>query len=275
MARSKKPKAGKTLPAPVGIGTRYDAQLQALIAEMLRETEREVRRLFESPVAVESHVMTDASISSQARILINALQTTFSLRFAQRAKPLAERMVRQATDASATAVKRSLKSLSAGMSLPTASLKTGPLAEIVKASVAENVGLIKSIPAEYLDNVRGAVMRSITTGNGLQDLVPFMEKQNGQTKRRAKNVALDQTRKAYQSMNAERMKAAGVKSFEWVHSGGGQKPRPDHVAMSGNIYRYDNLPVIDERTGERGIPGQAPNCRCTARPVLDFGDDEG
>ena len=275
MNRSSKPKAGKTLPAPVGIGTRYNAEMQALVSEMLRETEREVRKLFESPVAVESHVMTDASISSQARILINALQTTFSLKFAQRSKPLAERMVSQATAASATAVKRSLKSLSAGMALPTASLKTGPLAEIIKASVAENVGLIRSIPEKYLDNVRGAVMRSITTGNGLQDLVPFMEKQAGQTKRSAKNTALDQTRKAYQSMNAERMKAAGVKSFEWIHSGGGQKPRPDHVAMSGNVYRYDDLPVIDERTGERGIPGQAPNCRCTSRPVLDFGDDEG
>lgn len=274
MTPSRKPKAGRTVPSPVGISTRYNAEMQALVSEMLRETEREVRKLFESPVAVESHVMTDASISSQARILINALQTTFSLKFAQRSKPLAERMVSQATAASATAVKRSLKSLSVGMALATASLKTGPLAEIIKASVAENVGLIRTIPEKYLDNVRGAVMRSITTGNGLQDLVPFFEKQAGQTERSAKNTALDQTRKAYQSMNAERMKAAGVKSFEWVHSGGGQKPRPDHVAMSGNVYRYDDLPVIDERTGEKGIPGQAPNCRCTSRPVLDFGDGE-
>ena len=31
--------------------------------------------------------------------------------------------------------------------------------------------------------------------------------------------------------------------------------------MDGNICRYDDLPVIDERTGERrGIPGQAINC---------------
>jgi hypothetical protein len=35
--------------------------------------------------------------------------------------------------------------------------------------VTENVGLIKSIPTQYLGGVQGAVMRSITTGNGMQD----------------------------------------------------------------------------------------------------------
>jgi uncharacterized protein with gpF-like domain len=30
------------------------------------------------------------------------------------------------------------------------------------------------------------------------------------------------------------------------------------------------LPVIDPRTGERGIPGQAINCRCVMRPLVEF-----
>ena len=132
---------------------------------------------------------------------------------------------------------------------------------------ADTEALVLSLPAPTLKGTP----EQLPTGPGIEansDKAPAAL----QIAKGAKNVALDQTRKAYQSMNAERMRAAGVKSFEWIHSGGGQKPRPDHVAMSGNVYRYDNLPVIDKRTGERGIPGQAPNCRCTARPVLDFGD---
>lgn len=271
-----KPKAlrGSVLPAPTGIEARYNAALQKLVREMLRDTRREVVALFESPVAIESHVTTDASIASQSRILMNSLTNRFTDLFGKASKAMAERMVEEAGKHSAAALGRSLKELSGGLTLKTDTLRSGPIGEIAKAAVAENVSLIKSIPEQYLQKVQGAVMRSITTGNGLQDLQPFLEEQEGMTVRRAKNIALDQTRKAYQSINAGRMKAAGIKRFEWVHSGGGQKPRPDHVAMSGNIYSYDDLPVIDERTGERGIPGQAPNCRCSARPVLDFGDGD-
>lgn len=271
-----KPKAleGSVLPAPTGIEARYNAALQKLVTQMIRETRRDVVALFESPTAIASHVTTDASISSQSRILMNALSNKFTDLFGKASKELSERMVEQTGKHSAAALGTSLKELSGGLKLKTDTLRSGPIGEIAKAAVAENVSLIKSIPEQYLQKVQGAVMRSITTGNGLQDLQPFLEEQEGMTKRRAKNIALDQTRKSYQSINAGRMKAAGIKKFIWIHSGGGQKPRPDHVAMDGNTYSYDDLPVIDERTGERGIPGQAPNCRCTARPVLDFGDGD-
>lgn len=261
---------GPSLGAPTAVEARYQAALRKLTLRMLDEVEREVEALFTSPTAEVSHVATDASISSQSRILMNALQSRFALLFSRAAAGLAEGMVGQAAKASASSLGRSLRELSGGVAIKTDVLTSGPVAEVVKASVAENVGLIKSIPAQYLDDVRGAVMRSITTGNGLADLQPYLVQQRGVAERRAKNLALDQTRKAYQSINAERMKAAGIKKFEWVHSGGGQKPRPLHVEMNGNVYSYDNLPVIDERTGERGIPGQAVNCRCTARPVLEL-----
>ena len=42
--------------------------------------------------------------------------------------------------------------------------------------------------------------------------------------------------------------------------------------MSGKVYRLDDPPVIDARTGERGLPGQAIFCRCTMQPIVKFGD---
>lgn len=76
-----------------------------------------------------------------------------------------------------------------------ASKVTDPLKNTLTASLAENVDLIKSIPQQYLSGVQQAVMRSITTGNGLQDLQPYLEKQGGVTERRATLIANDQTRK--------------------------------------------------------------------------------
>lgn len=264
---------GTTLQNPAGVGARYVRELGALTAQMTAQVNREVRRLFEGEAAKAFFAQDARSVGSEARILVNSLQARFQDLFNKRAKILADRMVRGADRASASATHSSLEKLSGGMSLKT-NVMTPALSNVYKASVAENVGLIKSIASEYLDKVQGAVMRSITTGNGLQDLIPALQQYEGQTHRRARNIALDQTRKAYNSINKGRMQAIGIKKFKWHHSGGGAHPREDHIAMDGNVYSFDDLPVIDERTGERGIPGQAVNCRCTMSPVFVFEDEE-
>jgi SPP1 gp7 family putative phage head morphogenesis protein len=204
--------------------------------------------------------------------LTNALTAKFEQLFSLAARPLAEKMVTKASRASEAQLSMSLKKLSGGVTLSKKSI-AGTLRTAFKASVTENVGLIKSIATDYQSRMQGAVMRSITTGNGLKDLTRHFESYEGITKRKAKNLAIDQTRKAYNTMNAGRMKKSGIKKYQWLHSGGGQKPRPDHIAMNGNIYSFDDPPVIDEQTGERGIPGQAYNCGCTMLPIVEF--DEG
>jgi len=238
---------------------------------MTAQVKRDVLRLFKTDPAA-AHFGQDATIASQSRILMADLGNRFNALFAKKARPLAEGMVKAADKSGASALYSSLQKLSGGMSLKT-SLGSPALNEITKASVAENVSLIKSIASEYLQKVEGAVMRSITTGNGLQDLVPALEQYEGQTHRRAKNIALDQTRKVYNSVNKGRMEALGIGKFMWHHSGGGAHPREDHVDMDGEIYSFEELPIIDPRSGERGIPGQAPNCRCTMSPVFDFSKD--
>lgn len=259
---------GQQLHPPAAVASRYVQALSALTAQMTAQVEREVLRLFDTDAA-GAHFGQDATIASQSRILMNALANKFSELFARKAATLADRMVSGATTASATALHSSLEKLSGGLSLKT-KINNPSLTNIYKASVAESVSLIKSIPAQYLQKVEGAVMRSITTGNGLQDLVPALQQYQGQTHRRAQNIALDQTRKTYNAINKGRMQAIGVKKFQWHHSGGGAHPREDHMEMDGQIYSFAELPVIDPKTGERGIPGQAPNCRCTMSPVFDF-----
>src|SRR5690606_26007916 len=122
------------------------------------------------------------------------------------------------------------------------------------------------------------VMRSITTSNGLQDLIPALRERNVKVKNWAENVARDQTRKAYATINRTRMEETGIEEFEWIHSGGANQPRPFHMhkfpaGLNGGIFRFDDPPVIDEKTGERGFPGQLPYCGCTMRPVIRFKKD--
>lgn len=273
---------GKPLPYPAGVMERYRLALQAITDEMTKTTEKQIVELFQHPDfkdyfnsygEIAGVAMDAISPGSQARILTNKLKVQFTQLFNEKAKPMAERMVNQANEASATATYASLKELSGGLSLDVRGI-TPQMAEFMKLAVANNVALIKSIPAQYFEKVQGAVYRSIFDGKGLEDLHDFFSQQYGEQSRRAKNVALDQTRKAYNALNKGRMQKTGVQKFRWLHSGGGIHPRPLHQGYHGRVFSFSNLPVIDERTGERGIPGQAVNCGCTMQPVIEFEDGE-
>lgn len=263
---------GTPLANPAAVEERYAKALKKLVWKMTVEVEKEIEKLYKTPEA-KAYFTQDASVASQARILMNALQSKFDDMFGRAAQIIASRMVGEADKASKSALAQSLKAMSGGMTIKT-NIQSADLRETVKASISQNVALIKSIPSEYLQKVSGAVFRSVTSGQGMADLKPQIQKYGEMTDRRAKNIALDQTRKAYNSINADRMRKAGIKKFKWFHSGGGLHPRADHIALSGQIFSFDNLPVIDQKTGERGLPGQAIGCRCFQVPVIEFDNGE-
>lgn len=262
---------------------KYTSALNRLVREMTDEVKEQVSKLFHGEIAddyfeqQEQASAMDASLASKARILMNALTDKFTQLFSDRSRTLAERMVSSVATVSKSNLHSSLKQLTGGLSLKTGIVPKG-MEDVAKATVAENVSLIESIPEQYLKNVTGAVMRSITSGDGLAELVPTISKYNGQTLRRAKNLALDQTRKAYNSINKQRMQAVGIKQFEWLHSGGGQVPRESHLKISGHVFSFENLQAEQAALGvppdDRGLPGYPINCKCTMVPVIDFDNQD-
>ncbi len=280
---------GSSLRYNAAVQQRYRSTLQQLLDRMEKTVRREVLKLLRGEIAddyfdeQEEQAAMDASIASRARMLMNRLSDTFSQLFGEKAKPVAREMVAQSAVASSNGLRGSLKDISEEVSLKTSPIPKG-MEEIVKSLVTENVNLIESIPELYLKDVTGEVMRSITFPGGA-DVESVVSKRlthyKGIADRRVKNISLDQTRKAYNSLNKARMQAVGIKQFVWLHSGGGQHPRRSHQAMSGKTYSFDNLPVINQEQVDRGyespvrgIPGQAINCKCTMKPVIRFeGED--
>jgi SPP1 gp7 family putative phage head morphogenesis protein len=265
-ALNRKSFKGHTLAYPAPVMERYRKGIAALVAQMTAQTRREVEKLF------KSHGFThDASPASQARILAKSLKDRFTDLFARSAKPLAENMVSQTDAASKSAIYSSLKQASGGLSLKT-NITTPGMREMWKGAVAENVSLIKTIADEYLGKVERDMFRAITTGNGLADMIPALEKYEGYSHRKAELVALDQTRKVYSQTNRDRLVAVGVTKFEWIHSGGGSHPRVQHEEWDGQVFSFDDLPV-DEDFGPV-LPGQAINCKCSSRPVIEIEGEE-
>ncbi len=264
---------GAPLNPNMGVAAHYQQKLTLLIRRMVEDVKKQVEGLYKEDHAKEFFGQDD-SISSQARILTNALKEKYERLFYDEAPGIAEYFASESNKASSKSVHHTIKEFSGGLSIPTANMG-GDLVEVFKATVTENVALIKSIPEQYLSGVQQAVMRSIVGGGGKQSVTEYLIKEHAKTYARAKRISLDQTRKAFEGMSRERMKRAGVKKFEWVHTGGSNEPRPLHQhTLNGKIFSYDDPPVIDENTGERGFPGQLINCRCRQAPVIDFGDEE-
>lgn len=275
----------------------YAKRTRDLIEAMIKETKRELLALFKSPDAVvldaadvyirqarEAGLLPplgpvvdamDASLAELAQLLLERVQAKFTVMFDNAATAISDMMVKDTLANSDRTISASLKEASQSVTLR----MTPRVAQMVDAGAAESTALIRSVPSKYLSQVQGDVMRSITTGNGLQDLVPALEKQNVKTLNWASNVAKDQTRKVYNNINKARMQDAGVNKFEWIHSGGSNKPRKFHLdhapgGLNGGIFDFNNPPIIDENTGERGIPGQLPYCGCTMRPIIDLSNEE-
>lgn len=260
---------GQPLRVSVGISSAYYAELERYINRLIRDTRIALSELRELDTAEDSAM--DASIASQARIVMNALQRKFEGIFARVAMPISKRMVERTDKNAYSTLKTSIKDMGAAFTLNPDAL-TGDLADVINASTVASANLIKqNLPAKFLDQIQGDVMRSIQTGSNLS---ADLDKYGVSVKNWAKNVAMDQTRKTYSAINRSRMQSIGLDEFEWIHSGGSQHPRVYHRdELNGKIFKISKPPIIDKKTGERGLPGDAPYCRCIMRPTFRFTDE--
>lgn len=266
---------GKALTHPTATEEKYRAKLDRLIATMRETTEREFRALWTAPeFAPAVATGMDASLASQSRILANALSRRFKIAFGKAAPSLAEWMLRGVNRHATSNLNQSLKEASGGLTLKT-SVIDRQVFEAMKATVAQNVDLIKSIPDKYFTDIQGAVMRGIQEGKGMATVLEAIQATGAVTERRAALIARDQTSKAVTALNKSRLQKLGVRKFRWLHSGSEKQPRELHKrVLNGNVYDLDDPPEIDEKTGERGLPGQLINCKCRMVPVIDFGGGE-
>lgn len=149
--------------------------------------------------------------------------------------------------------------------------------------IEDNVELIKTIPQKYFGKIEKYVEERTRGKISRRALVEKIKKLGYSTQRRAEMIADDQTAKATEKMMLARCKNAGIKMVMWVHSGLSMKPRSYHKkrwdgrtgkrngkpnGLNGYVFNIDNPPVIDKKTGERGYPAQAINCKCYLTPVL-------
>lgn len=256
-------KTVRAVHANRGVETRYRQALQRLIAEMHGSIEWWVTASYRKNPPRVAELAEDATPSQHMAKTLRELAKRWSAKFDDSATQIADAYLRGLFKTSDSAFRAALKD--AGWSVDFK--MTSAMKDAFEASLAENVGLIRSIPEQYLQQVEGAVMRSYTTGRDLESLTKELQALYPKASNRAVLIARDQSNKANAVVNRTRQMELGIVEAVWLHSSGGKEPRPDHVAASGKTYKIAEGCKI---SGEYIQPGEEINCRCVSRAVLPF-----
>lgn len=234
----------------------------ALVREMADSVEYWLRASYRQNTPVMAQ---DATPAAELQAAINRLTRQWQRRFNQAAPLLARWFAKSMHTRSDAALRKILRD--AGISVKFR--MTPAMRDILQATVQENVGLIKSIPQQYLGQVQGLVMRSVTAGRDLEFLNRELLKRYDITEKRARLISIDQNNKATSALQRARHLELGLKEGIWMHSHAGKEPRPTHLANDQKRFDIEKGWFDpDPRVRARIWPGQLINCRCTWRPVV-------
>ena len=275
MAKKKKEQIilGSPLIPNAGVRAWYSKELNALVSGMDARTRREVLEIFRT-VAKKG-----GSVESQERILLNKLRQYYGDLFKRKAKELAQSMVSKQNRSVSAALRATITGFAGeGAFVPVkTNTITGQVLQDFKAAVSQNVNLIRSLHSQYFERIEGAVFRAIIDRQGQGYLRDELLKYGADSKRRARNIARDQSHKAYEALSRSRMQQAGIQYWQWEHGGGTKTVRHYHLldvskgGLNHSVHKIGDKAFDPTKGIRRGIlPGELPFCTCRMRPVIKF-----
>jgi SPP1 gp7 family putative phage head morphogenesis protein len=131
----------------------------------------------------------------------------------------------------------------------------------------ENVAYytIKDFDVNRIPKMREQIAKFVLEGYRLDKVEDYLQKEFGIMKRKAEFLARNETATLLAEVKKASYQAMGFDMFIWKCIGD-SRTRDLHRHLNNTTWSYDRPPIIDERTGQTGLPGQTYNCRCTAIP---------
>lgn len=142
-------------------------------------------------------------------------------------------------------------------------MSAGDVEETMEDILARNVALIRDISDQTRGRISDIVFRGLQNRTPTREVAREIAKATGMARRRALNIAMDQTQKLSASLDRQRQLQVGMTKFEWRHSGKVHY-RPEHKARNGKTFAWSS------EVGRNDPPGQAPFCGCKAKGILEM-----
>lgn len=116
-----------------------------------------------------------------------------------------------------------------------------------------------------IPEMRRKIQEIVLQGYRPDKIQALLEKEYGIMARKAKFLAQNETSIMLAEYKKVTYKEMGFDKFIWKTITDGRE-RELHKQLNNTTWSYDDPPVIDERTGQKGLPGEVYNCRCEAIP---------
>lgn len=241
----------------------YKKNVSKLYKNLEKATEEKIKdvfRKYDDPKLIKSH----------SNKILKDFDKKYTAIFEKKSKKIAADMVKKNLRNSEAKLKISMKKLLGDKAITTTGM-TPAIKKILDSSISNNIDIISGIPSKYLKGIKKSINDVIEGKGTIKELDKQFSKRRGQSKRYIKNMTGGESRKVYNNINLSKMASLGVNCFEWVETYQAAEPRHLHIELSGQIFFFDNLPVIDEE-GNRGLPGDAYYCHCIMIPRLAYAD---
>lgn len=127
------------------------------------------------------------------------------------------------------------------------------------------VELIKSLPIEAGERAQKLAQQAAMGGRRADEVAAEIARTEEVTASRATLIARTEIAKANAAITQARAEYVGVTHYIWRTAEDGDV-RESHAKMDGSVHRFDQPPTLDD--GMTGNPGEFPNCRCFAEPII-------
>ncbi len=138
---------------------------------------------------------------------------------------------------------------------------------VMQKLLADQVGLIKSLPLNAAQRVQDLATRAVIEGGRADELSGLIMAIGGVTKSRANTIARTEISRATTLFTQSRAEALGSDGYIWRDSGDSDV-RHRHAELNGQYVPWDKPPVVDIKSGRRAHAGCDINCRCYPEPVI-------
>ena len=159
-----------------------------------------------------------------------------------------------------------------------------------KKTVTDKIGLsinftadqIRILSQEYTDNLKlyiteftqkeTLLLRQkaediVLSGTRAKDFTKIIEERFAVSTKKAKFLAKQEISLLTSKYKQVKYESVGVSKYKWSISN--VRTRPDHKALNGKIFSFDDPPISNTLTGAKNNPGEDFGCNCIAIPIIE------
>ncbi len=159
-----------------------------------------------------------------------------------------------------------------------------------KKTVTDKIGLsinftadqIRILSQEYTNNLKlyiteftqkeALLLRQkaediVLSGTRAKDFTKIIEERFAVSTKKAKFLAKQEISLLTSKYKQVKYESVGVSKYKWSISN--VRTRPDHKALNGKVFSFDDPPISNTSTGARNNPGEDFGCNCQAIPIIE------